>query len=414
MKEARKDIQIVRDLAKQYAEVAAKPVQEERRKLWAEHHSRKRTRPLILATYGMWNVWCREVFGDAAMKCQDPFYRDHERSLRMQLFHDSIGDDFILEPWLTQGASVRGGWRQLWGVNEGHTPAGVEGGAWKYDPPLKTWDDMAKLKTTPHEVDEAATERNVAKLRDAVGDILPIDVPRTPAYSNFMGDISTSLAGLRGLEQVYLDMYESPTELHRLLAFMRDTILANNQAAEDAGHYSLTSASNQAMPYAEELQRQKPNSGPRKRKEIWGFCAAQEYTVVSPEFHDEFLLQYQIPIFEKFALLHYGCCEDLTRKIGILRQVRNLRSIAVTPTADVRACAEQIGRDYVISWRPNPTDMVCAGWDEARIRRIIGDGLRACRDGFVHVHLKDIETVQGDPTRLARWTRIVRELAEEA
>jgi hypothetical protein len=57
--------------------------------------------------------------------------------------------------------------------------------------------------------------------------------------------------------------------------------------------------------------------------------------------------------------------------------------------------------------------MVCAGWDEARIRRIIRDGLRACRDGVVHIHLKDIETVQGDPGRLARWTGIVREIAEE-
>jgi phage gp46-like protein len=34
----RKDIKIVRDLAQQYAELAAKPVQEERRKLWAAHH----------------------------------------------------------------------------------------------------------------------------------------------------------------------------------------------------------------------------------------------------------------------------------------------------------------------------------------------------------------------------------------
>ena len=92
----------------------------------------------------------------------------------------------------------------------------------------------------------------------------------------------------------------------------------------------------------------------------------------------------------------------------MLRQLKNLRSIAVTPVADVRACAEQIGRDYVISWRPNPTDMVCAGWDEARVRRIIGDGAEACRHGFFHIHLKDVETVQGDPTRLARWVALVR------
>jgi hypothetical protein len=209
-----------------------------------------------------------------------------------------------------------------------------------------------------------------------------------------------------------IDMYESPDELHRLLAFMRDGILANNQAAEDAGHYTLTSGHNQAMPYAEGLEPPRPNSGPRQRRELWGFCAAQEYTLISPAFHEEFLFQYQKPIFEHFGLVHYGCCEDLGRKIDMLRQLQNLRSIAVTPVADVRLCAEQIGTDYVMAWRPNPTDMVCCGYDEGRVRRIITEGLTACRGGFPHIHLKDIETVEGDTTRLTRWVRLVRHLAE--
>jgi hypothetical protein len=81
----------------------------------------------------------------------------------------------------------------------------------------------------------------------------------------------------------------------------------------------------------------------------------------------------------------------------------------VAPLADVHACAEQIGTDYVASWRPNPTDMVCAGWDEARIRRIVREAGNAFRGGYMHVHLKDVETVQGDPSRFPRWVRIVRE-----
>ena len=249
-----KDIQVVRDLAKQYAELAAKPIQAERRRLWSAHHSLKPTRPLILATYGMWNVWCREVFGDAAMTCQDPFYRHHERMLRMQIFHDPIGDDYILEPWVTQGASVQGGWGSMWGLKEGRHDAPVEGGAWQFDPPIREWADAANLRATPHTVDEVDTARNVARLHEAVGDILPIDVPHAPCYHGFGADISTFLARLRGLEPLMLDMYEHPRELHRTLAFMRDGILANNQAAEDAGHYSLTAASNQAMPYADELE----------------------------------------------------------------------------------------------------------------------------------------------------------------
>ena len=409
------DKQVIRDMATRYAEIAALPIQEEKRTMWAEHFSLKRTRVPILATYGMWNVWCREVFGDSRMQCEDPFYRTYERDLRMRIFqHEVVGDDVVQEPWLTLAASVKGGWGRLWGVEEHMHGSGVEGGAAAFDPPLKSWDDLDKLTVTHHEVDEEETARNLQKLSDAVGDILPIDVVRRPACSGFMADISTSIAKLRGLEPLMIDMYEHPQELHRLLAFMRDGILQNNREAEVAGHYSLTSGSNQAMPYAEGLERPRPNSGPRMRRQLWGFCAAQEFTLVSPAFHDEFLFQYQMPIYEHFGLVHYGCCEDLGRKIDMLRQLKNLRSIAVTPVADVRACAEQIGPDYALSWRPNPTDMICCGFSEARIRRIIGDGLAACQaNGCTpHIHLKDIETVEGDTERLRRWVAIVRDVAE--
>lgn len=125
------------------------------------------------------------------------------------------------------------------------------------------------------------------------------------------------------------------------------------------------------------------------------------------------MFRYQLPIYEHFGLVHYGCCEDLGRKIGMLRQLKNLRSIAVTPVANVRQCAEQIGTDYVMSWRPNPTDMVCYGYDEGKIRRLIGDGLAACRGGYPHIHLKDIETVQGDVSRLTRWVRLIRDISQE-
>jgi hypothetical protein len=408
------DRDVLRGLAGKYAAIAALPIQAEKRKLWTDHFGLKPTRVPILATYGMWNVWCREVFSDARMECQDPFLRTHERELRMRIFqHEVVGDDTIQEPWLTLGASVKGGWGTLWGVEETMHGSGVEGGAKAFDPPLKSWDDMAKLRRTPHQIDEDATARNLETLSRAIGDILPVDVQRTPAHIGFMADISTSIAKLRGLEPLMMDMYDSPEALHRLLAFMRDGILRNNAEAEAAGHFTLTSGQNQAMPYAPELEPPRPNSGPRRRQDIWGFCAAQEFTLISPELHDEFLFRYQLPIYEPFGLVHYGCCEDLGQKIGMLRRLKNLRSIAVTPVANVRQCAEQIGADYVLSWRPNPTDMVCYGYDEGKIRRIIGEGLAACRGGYPHIHLKDVETVEGDVSRLARWVRLVRDVSRQ-
>jgi len=406
------DITILRELANQYAEIAALPAQDEKRRLWSDHYSLKPTRVPVVIGFGMHNMWCREVFGDAVMQCEDPFYRGYERDLRMRMFAYDTGDDSVQEPWLT--LAVPQVWRRpgLWGVDDSlrRLDDAKDGSAGCYNPPLKTWDDIANLHPMRHETDEKAGARNFDNLASAVGDILEIDVMRQPVYLGLNGDISTSIAKLRGLEQLMADMYESPDELHKLLAFMRDGILANNREAEDAGHFTMTCSRNQKVPYANGLETPKANSGPRKRGELWGFFAAQEYALVSPEFHDEFLFRYQLPIMEKFGLTHYGCCEDLGRKITMLRQLKNLRSIAVAPLADVRRCAEQIGGDYVMSWRPNPASRVCCGYDETRIGKIVRKAMDDSAGCFVHINLKDVETLEGDATRMKRWVRKVREV----
>lgn len=407
-----KDISVLRDLATQYAEIAAKPIQEERRELWRKHFSLEPTRPPVLVTYGLWNVWCRDVFAREKMQCEDRFWAQYERWLRMQIFHDSIGDDYVCEPWIPQMAVHRsrpGIYGEAWGMAPELSHTGDKGGAWRSKAPIADWGDMARLSPPIHGIDEAATKQNRERLEEAIGDILPVDVNRGPVTMGFGGDISTAIAALRGLEQIMLDMYDDPVALKELLSYLRDGVLENQKKAEADGDFSLTSQQNQAMAYARDLEPPKANSGTRKRSDLWCFCAAQEYALISPAFHDEFLLQYQLPIMAPYALVHYGCCEDLTAKIDMLRQIPNLRSIAVTPRADVHKCAEQIGKDYVISWRPNPADMVCTNWNPDRVVKIIKDGADACRDSTYHIHLKDIETVMGEPERLAIWTNLVRD-----
>jgi hypothetical protein len=225
-------------------------------------------------------------------------------------------------------------------------------------------------------------------------------------------DISNNIVQLRGLEQVMFDMFDNPRWLHELLAFMRDGILKNQEQAEQAGDWQTLDSFNQAQSYARETVDPSPL---RKatRKQMWTFMAAQEYTLVSPAMHDEFLLAYQIPILEKFALCAYGCCEDLTEKIGMLRKIPNLRRIAVTPRANLARCAEQIGRDYVMSWRPNPVGAVCCGFDIGRVRQTVREGLTICRGLNVDIILKDVETVEGHLERFSQWVQATRDVAEQ-
>jgi len=208
-------------------------------------------------------------------------------------------------------------------------------------------------------------------------------------------------------------MVDHPEWLHQLVAFMSAGVLRTHDQAEARGDWGLCAHQNQAMPYAEELPAPAANTNGVRRDQLWTYMAAQEFTGVSPAMHEEFLLRYQLPILRPFGLVAYGCCEDLTRKIDMLRQIPNLRRIAVSPFANVASCAEQIGRDYVVSYRPSPADMVSYGYDEARIRAILTRDLTACRDCHVDITLKDVETVEGDPHRVRRWVQLTRQIVTE-
>ena len=407
------DQAILRDLVKRYLEFANDPVMDERRRLWSGHHSFRKTRPPIFVMVGMFNAFCKEIFGRANLKCEDEFFRWHEAVLRMRIFTAEIGDDQIMEPWWTQHAAVENYGGGKWGLAQEFDQTGQIGDAMHMKASLTDWAQMEDLKIPHHRIDEQRTAEWVQKIGDAIGDLIEINVERGPICQGTAMDIATDLTQLRGMEEMMMDMYEYPDELHRVLAFLRDGILLNHREAEEAGDWSLTSQVTQTELYCDELEWPKANSGPRRRKQLWACCMAQELTGVSPAFHDEFMLQYQIPIMQEFGLISYGCCEDLTGKIDILRQIPNLRIIACTPSADPKRIAGQVGTDYIISYRPSPTNMVCGEFNQDKIRRLLREDLCNMRGTHMQINLKDIETVDGDLSRLKRWTQLARETIDE-
>ncbi|HUW33614.1 MAG TPA: hypothetical protein VM223_18555 [Planctomycetota bacterium] len=399
------DLTILRDLAKRYAEIARDPVQDERRDLWRRHNSLKQTRPLIYVRAFAWHE-----MPESRCSIADPFFRQFEDFFRSQLFWYSLNDDSIFEPWVTVQAVRK---CHGWGVAIDRRFSAEPRGSFKVDYPIKALGDIAKLRVPRHEIDEEKTQGSLVLLQDAIGDILAVNLDRGPAYRMWAGDLSTDLGYLRGIEHFMVDVVDNPDWLHRLVGFLADGVLKTHVEAENAGDWGLCAHQNQAMPYAEELPDPAANVNGAKRSQLWGYMAAQEFTGVSPTMHEEFLLRYQLPILAEFGLAAYGCCENLTRKIDMLRAIPNLRRIAVSPFADVPACAEQIGRDYVLSYRPSPADMVGYGFDESRVRSILTRDLAACRDCHVDITLKDVETVQSDPGRVRRWVAITRAVIED-
>jgi len=404
------DLAILRDLAKQYAEIGSREVQASRRNLWRDHNSLKRVGvPIYVRAYAAGEI------PELKCRCSDPFYRGHESFLRREIFRDNFGDDTIVEPWITQKAVYDIEYQKRWGPEIKLIPSPEARGSWLYDPPIKRLEDLDNLVAPRHVVNEAETARRTQRLHDAVGDILQVNVSRAPFLWVWQMDLSTDLAYLRGLEQVMWDMMDNPGWLHRLLAFMRDAVLAAHEKAEANGDLHTCDHYNQAMPYARELPDPRADGESVPRSKLWCFMAAQEFTGVSAAMHEEFMLRYQMEIMKPFGLAAYGCCEELQDKIGMLRNIPNLRRIALAPRADVKKAAEQIGSDYVCSYRPNPADMVSAGFDPNRMRCIVGRAMEVFKanDCIVDITLKDVETVEHEPGRIREWVKIVREITED-
>jgi hypothetical protein len=404
------DIETMRELVQRYLVLANDPANAVKRDLWRRHNAREQTRIPVYARAFAW-----AEMPDRQFVCADPFWHPYEDQLRSQLFRASFEDDWVFEPWLVVEADRDQHPDGYWGTRLTWLKSDHPHGGKAMDNPLKTPDDVRKLIRPRQHINEAATQARLARVQDAVGDLITVTVNRAPISSVWHGDISTDLGHLRGIGNLMFDMMDRPDWLHALLAFMRDAILDTHRAAEEAGDWRLLNHENQSVPYAADLADPAPHSPPVKRRQLWYFCASQETTLLGPAQFDEFMLQYQLPIMAEFGLVAYGCCEDLTRKLDLLRQIPNLRRIAIAPLANVSSCAEQLGRAYVMSYRPSPADMVAYRFDEQRIRRILTRDLTACRahDCCVDICLKDVETVERDPTRIRRWNKLTRQVIDE-
>ena len=408
-----KDHAIIRALAEQTMEVAHDPVQDRRRNLWADVNSlRSREVPVyVLDPQGMWEEACPEL------QCEDPFLRRYENWLRLQLYHASFGDDFVTEKYITMPPVMDRTdphWRS-WGIPNVQTrvPGTKAFHLTEYE---RASEDIDKLIIPRAGIDKAQTDENMEKLAEAVGGVIPIYLDCYPGLSN----LSFTLALFYGSTNLLYQFYDAHDDMLAFAKKYSDAVFELFTQAERDGWFSSVNrtfggnAEIQAMAYNREIANPDvPEVIPMKRH--WLYDCAQEFESVSPEMHEEILINYMKPIYERFGLLAYGCCENLTEKLGILMKIRNLRRVAVTPWADDEKCASILQNRYVISWRPNPAEMVTNGFDEERITRIVkrAKSIFERYDCVWEVNLKDFLTVEGDVNRLEKWVNVVRRALDQ-
>jgi hypothetical protein len=123
---------------------------------------------------------------------------------------------------------------------------------------------------------------------------------------------------------------------------------------------------------------------------------------------EDFVFRYQKPIIERFGFACYGCCEPVDLRWHIIKNLSNLRRVSVSPWADQRGMADKLGRNYVFSRKPNPTNISMEAWDEELIRKDLKQTMDIAGKLNLEIVMKDVHTVASQPWRLGRWTELAR------
>jgi hypothetical protein len=400
------DRRILRDLAREVADMAALPVMAERRAAWRRHNRLERGRPMILVfPEGAW----RELLPDTTLQCTDERLRGWEGALRQTLYTcHHIGDDQVVEPiWIVRRAISHTGW----GLEPHYKPSTEHLGAWAFDPVIVTPADLGKLRYPEVRHDEAASAAALIEAQELFGDILDVQL-RGIGHISF--HLMSQYCRLRGLEQVMWDMVDNPGMLHDAMAFFE---AGNRRLVEQYDRLNLFSLNNDGtyhssggLGYSDELPRPGYDPAHIRPADLWSSAEAQEMAQISPAMHREFILDYEKRLLAPFGLNGYGCCEDLTDKLADVLAIPHIRRISISPFADVVRCAAQLGRRAICSWKPHPAHLV-GTFDPDKVRSYLRHGLDATRDCVTELILKDTHTCENHPKRFTAWTRIARELA---
>jgi hypothetical protein len=270
---------------------------------------------------------------------------------------------------------------------------------------------LDKLQVPKYTFDSAATSARENLVNDLIGDIIPVKMSGISIWAA----IWDRIVSWRGVTPVLYDLVDRPEFTHKLVGRLVDIEMKMLDRLEEQ---NLLDAPQKlihcAGAHSDEVPGPDFDPNHIKAKNCWVAGAAQIFSEVSPAMHDEFEIEYLIPYYSRFGLVNYGCCEQLHRKISIIRRINNVRAISVSPWADVNMAAEQMGSDFVMARKPNPSYVAMDDLDKDVIAGEIRTTLRACAENKTPCEfiLKDITTVLNQPQRLTQWYEVVKTTIE--
>jgi hypothetical protein len=412
MQMSAEDRQTLRQLAERYSEIAHLDVQQQRMERYRRTNALEKVRPVVLIDEVPWG----EIRDEALANVCAPELGWLETQLRRTLYQwEHFQVDLVVPPVYRVAKRAR----QVKGIGievrdrQIHSDTGTYAAAHAYTDQLQTEDDLSRLHEPEIVYDLAASEEALAVAEDVFSGLMEVElVGRRGLHYNIWDRIAT----FRGVDNLLLDLALRPDFMHRTARRFMELARSEFKQLEEQELLDpnptlvhCTVACSHELP-ADDFD------GHVRPQDVWGRCAAQIFGSVSPTMHDEFDLAYNQELFQDCGLVYYGCCEPMDAKVDILRKrFKNLRKISITPWADPRRAAENIGTDYVLAAKPNPAFVATPQFHPEPVKEEIAGYCEACIEHGTTLEfvIKDISTIANNPQNLTQWAATVEAVIDE-
>jgi hypothetical protein len=410
------DKRVLRKLAREVAEIAALPVQQERIEGWRALNDLQMRRPMVRIYEIPWHEM--NVDGELDLLCEDPFCRGQELLLRQTLYvekhlpADNIVEDVVYSPLAIHDSGF--GMRPQYS-GPFSASATVTGQDWEinsryFERQLLSEQDLDKIKMPEVWHDEGASDDVYGQLCEIFDGILRVEQRGATGFWYALWD---DLIAWFGVTEGLTALVTEPELVHSVLQRYSKATLSRVQQYEQHGLLSANACNTRVGSGGPAYTKDLPATGNgMQRSQMWGNATSQIFSHVSPKHHDEFALQYELPWLESWALTYYGCCEPLHNKTALMDKIPNLRKVSMSAWADVEAMARWAGDRVVLSHKPSPAILAGTVFDAEAVRRGLENVLEATRGCNISLVMKDISTVAHEPQRLWEWARVASEVVE--
>ena len=396
------EISYLRELASMTMELSHEPRMRKIEQRWRDVNA--------LRTPDRPPVWCKpvacwnEIISADNLVCKETPNSNLELYFHKIMMKRDIDDDSPVTPYFKLGMHYDVTPSNTWGLDIVHEASEDEGGAWKYKPSLETYEDFDKLQIPQYRYNKESTEEEVDLFAEILGDIMPVKLAPFIGYTS-NATLAYPATDLRGMEALMMDTILEPERVHQLINVIFQGTMNLLDEVEATGN--IVPNTDEPMFLSDPL-RPEPADGKYTLKDCWMAGNSQELDQVSPDMFEEFLLNYQKKIFERFGAVSYGCCENLTQKLDPVLAIPNLKIMVCSDWTDTELLIEKVNKKHCIMWRHLASDIVVSS-DTAFMKGKIEREAAMLKGSSYQAILRELQTLMGNKDRLYEWADITKE-----